>query len=108
MLLDGGASRLVEDVEPQVETAQQFEKPLVHERFRHDDEHALRATGEQQPVEDQAGLDRLAEADFVGKEHAGNQAPGHLRGDAELVGQQIDASAEQTRGRPTAACGADA
>ena len=47
-------------------------------------------------MQDQAGLDGLAEADFVGKEHAGNQAPGHFGRDAELMRQQIYPSAYES------------
>jgi hypothetical protein len=79
-------------VEPQVERAQQFEKPLVHERLRHDDQHALRAAGEQQPVEIRQASIVLPRPTSSARS-TGEQPRGHLRGDAELVRQQIDASA---------------
>ena len=100
VLLDGDAPALVEDVEPEVEAPQQLEEPLVDQRFRHDDQDPLRAAGQQQPVQDEAGLDRLAEANLVGEQHARQQATGHLGRDAQLMRQQVDAaSGEAAHGR---------
>ena len=39
--LDGRAALLVEDAEEQIEPPQQLDEPLVHERLRHEDEHAI-------------------------------------------------------------------
>jgi hypothetical protein len=68
--LGGGAALLVEDAEPEVETPQQLDEPLVHERFRHEDQHALGAPDGELALDDEAGLDRLSEADFVGEKYA--------------------------------------
>ena len=94
--LDGLAAFLVEDVEPEIEAAQQFHEPLMHERFREDDEHALRAAGQEQPMQDEARLDGFAEAHLVGQQHARREAGGHFRGDVELVRNQIDPPARET------------
>src|SRR3989442_1466930 len=59
---DGLASFLVEDVEPEIETSQQFHEPLVNQRFRHEDQHPLRAAGQDQPMKNQACLDRFSQA----------------------------------------------
>ena len=66
----------------------------MHERLGNDDQHALGAAAEKQPVQDQARFDRLPQADFVGEQHSGNEPPGHFRRDTQLVGQQIDAASE--------------
>ena len=47
-------------------------------------------------MDDEAGLDRLAEPDFVGEQHARQQSAGDLGGDAELVGDQVDAPAHES------------
>ena len=60
MLLDRLATLFVEEAEEQIESAQQFDEPLMDERLWQENEHALRPAGEVQPVKNQAGLDRLA------------------------------------------------
>ena len=39
----------------------------MRERLGHEDQHALGATDREQALDDEAGLDRLAEAHLVGK-----------------------------------------
>ena len=95
-LLDGLAAFLVEDVEPKIEAAQQFHEPLVHQRFRHEDQHALRAAGQDQPMQNQAGFDGFAQAHFVGEQHARHQAAGHFGSDVKLVRDQIDPAADKS------------
>ena len=94
-LLDRAAALLVEDAESQVEAAQQLHQPLMHQRIGHQDQHPVGASGEQLVMQDQTGLDGLAQADLVRQQHPGGGPIGHFMGDIELVGDQIDASAGQ-------------
>ena len=50
--LDRGAALLIEEGEAQLETAQQFQEPLVDEVLRRDDQHPFDPPREQQPGED--------------------------------------------------------
>ena len=93
--LDVGAARFVKDGEPQVEAAQQLDEPLVGKRLGHEDQGAFNLTGGQEALEDQARLDGFAQADLVGQQHAGHLAVGDLVEDVELVGDQVDATAEE-------------
>ena len=79
VLLDGVTAVLVEEAEEQIEPPQQLDEPLMDQRLRHQDEHALRAPGQVQPMQDQARLDRLAQAHFVGQQHARHQREPPLR-----------------------------
>ena len=65
-LRDRGAASLVINVEPEVEAAQQLEEPLMHQCLGHHDQHPARAAGQNQTVQDEACLDRLAQSDLVG------------------------------------------
>jgi len=47
---DVGAARLVEDREPQVEAAQEFDEPLVGERLGYEDEGAFNSAGGEQAL----------------------------------------------------------
>ena len=69
--LDRFAPLFIEDVEPEIESSQQLDEPLVNQSFRYKDENALRAAGEDQPMKDQACFNRLAEAHFMRKQDAG-------------------------------------
>ena len=93
--LDRGAAFLVEDVEPEIEPPQQLHEPLVHQRIRHEDQHTLGAAREDQPMEDEAGFDRFAQAHFIRQQHAWQKPPGHFRRDVELVRDQVDAPADE-------------
>ena len=94
-----GTARFIEDAEDQRKATDQFDEPLVHQRVRHEDEHAADFPGGQHAVQDQAGFDGFAEADLVGQQHARHIATAHLGGDVNLMRQQIDAPAEQTAHR---------
>ena len=59
-------------------------------------------------MENQAGLDGLAQAHFVGQQHPGRVAPRHLVGDIKLVTDQIDARAAQALDLGAFALGAGA
>src|SRR5688572_22491758 len=82
-------------MEPEVEAAQQFDEPLMHERFGHKDQRALHTSGEDEPVQDEAGLDCLSEPDFIRKKHSRYQPARHLGGNVDLMRKQINASSEE-------------
>ena len=105
---DRDAARLVEDGEPEVEAAEELDEPLVGERLGYEDQGARGASGRKEALEDEAGLDGLAEADLVGEEHARDLAPGDLLQDVELVRDEVDAAAKETAdvGLPEAVPGA--
>jgi len=105
-LLDGLAAFLIEEGEEEVEAAEEFDEPLVDEGFGDEDEDAVGASGEVEAVEDKAGFDGFAEANLVGEEEAGGEAGGGLRGDGELVGDEIDAGPDETAGFGAAKFGA--
>ena len=46
-------------------------------------------------MENQAGLDGLAQAYLVGEQNTGSKAIGYLVGNVELVADQVDARATQ-------------
>lgn len=60
-----GVAAVVEQREVEVEAAHHLHQPLVLQRFRHHDQHALGAARQQLLVDDHAGFDGFAEADFV-------------------------------------------
>ncbi|MNF71060.1 hypothetical protein D3C84_530000 [compost metagenome] len=65
------------------------------EVFRHQDQGAAGAAAEQLAMQDQAGLDGLAQAHFVGQQHARAGAVGDFAGDVQLVGDRLGAGAGQ-------------
>ena len=46
-------------------------------------------------MDNEAGLNGLAQAHFIGKQHAWRQAVAHLSGNIELVRDQVDAAANE-------------
>ena len=93
--LKGLAARLVKDVKPEIEATQQFQEPLVHQGFRHQDNYPPYAAGEQQPVEDETSLDGLPQAYLVRKQDSRHDPPCHLCSDAELMREEIDPTAQK-------------
>ena len=87
--------RLVEQDEDLVVLAPQLAQPLHGQRLGGDDQAALGAPRAQQAAQDQAGLDRLAEADLVGEQPAHRVAGRGALGGVELVGEEADAAAEK-------------
>ncbi|MNZ35213.1 hypothetical protein D3C78_526040 [compost metagenome] len=85
----------VEQGDLQVEAPAHFHQPLVLEVFRHQDQGAAGAAAEQLAMQDQAGLDGLAQAHFVGQQHARAGAVGDFAGDVQLVGDRLGAGAGQ-------------
>ena len=90
-----GQPLVVEQGEDLVVLAPQLAQPLHGQRLGRDHQRALGAAGVQQPVEDQAGLDRLAEPHLVGQQPAHGSAPAGALGGVELVGEELDAAAQE-------------
>ena len=90
-----GEALVVEQHEDLVVLAPQLAEPLDRQGLGRDDEAALGAAGAQQAVQDEARLDRLAEADLVGEEPAHRVGRAGARGRVELVGEEPDAPAEE-------------
>jgi hypothetical protein len=95
-LFDGLAAFLVEDGGVEVKAAEHFDEPLIDEGFGDEDECAGGAATEEEAVEDEAGFDGFAEADFIGEEDPGGVAGGDGVGDVELMGDEIDSGADET------------
>ena len=79
-----------------METAVQFDEPLMHQCIRHQHEHPLGAAGEVQTMQDQTGLDGFAQTHLIRQQHARHETPGDLTGDVHLMRQQIHASAHES------------
>ena len=94
-VFDGGAAGFVEEAEAEVEAAQQFNEPLVDEGFGDENEDAVGPASEVEAVEDEAGLDGFAQADFIGEKDAGTPAGRDFGGDAELVGDEFEPGARE-------------
>ena len=90
-----GATRLVVNAEPHVESAIKLEKPLVDERVRHQDKHARRQAVEVQAMDDQPGLDGLAEPDLIGQQDPRDRSIGDFVGDIDLMRDQVDTAANK-------------
>ena len=60
----------IDQCEPEVEAPQKLDKPLMHQRFRENNEDTLGAPREVESVQDEAGLDRLTQPHFVGQQDA--------------------------------------
>ena len=65
----------------------------MDQRFRNEDEYAIRAARQVQAVENQAGLDGFSEPHFIGEQDAWVEAVRSLGDDGELVRDEIDACA---------------
>ena len=63
--------------------------------FGDEDEGAFDAAGGEEALENQACLDGVTQADLVGEEDARYLAVGYLVEDVELVGNEVDAAAEE-------------
>jgi hypothetical protein len=65
--------------------------PLPDQRSRHQHQHALGHATQQVFLEHHAGLDRLAETDLIGEEHAAVELLEHLAHGLDLVPERLDA-----------------
>src|SRR5690348_11025221 len=92
---DGFAPFLIKDMKPEIETAEQFHEPLMNQGLRHDDQHAGRPSGENQPVKNQARFNGFSKSDFIRQQDTRHQPPGHFRCDVELVWNKIDPSSHE-------------
>ena len=92
---DVGEARRVEQREHLVVLPPQLAQPLHGQRLGRDDEAAFHLPGVHEPVQDERGLDRLAEADLVGEQPAHRVAGARALGDVELVREEPDASAQE-------------
>ena len=92
---DVGQARRIEQREHLVVLAPQLAQPLDGQRLGRDHQAALDLPGVHEPIQDQRGLDGLAEADFVGEQPAHRIAGARALRDVELVRKQPDASAEE-------------
>ena len=68
---DGLAAFFIEQTGKQVEPAEQFDKPLVHQGLGQYDEGTLGTAGKMEAVKDEAGLDGFPQAHFIGKQYTG-------------------------------------
>ncbi len=78
-----------------MEAAEELDEPLVRQGVRHEDEDAGGAAGEVEAVEDEPGLDGLAEADFICQQDARQEAGGDVGGDGHLVRDGIDPTTDE-------------
>ena len=95
LLHDVLAPLAVEEDERLVELAVELAEPLDRERRGRDDERPVGPVRAQEAREDEAGLDRLAEAHFVGEQPADGIGRRGALGDVELVREERDAPAEE-------------
>ena len=68
---DGLAAFFIEQTGKQVEPAEQFDKPLVHQGLGQYDEGTLGTAGKMEAVKDEAGLDGFPQAHFIGQQDTG-------------------------------------
>ena len=97
--LDGGAPFLIEDVQPHVEASEHLHEPLMHERFGHQHQDAIRPSTQEQAVQDQAGLDGFAQAHFVREHHPCGMTVGDLLRDVKLVRDEVNAPPKESAHR---------
>ena len=88
VVLGFGIALVVEQGEAQVKAAQHLDQPLVLQRFRHHNQHALGSAREQLLVQDHACFDGFTQAHFVSQQHARRMATAHVMGDIQLMGNK--------------------
>ena len=98
VVFDGLAAIFIKETEQQVEAAEEFDKPLVQKSVWDEDQDTGGAACEVEAMQDEAGFDGLAQAHFVCKQDAWQEAAGDLAGDGHLMRDQIDAPAEEAAG----------
>ena len=91
---------LVEHRERQVEAAQHLDQPLMHQGIGQHHQHPTHTLGQDHAVQDQAGLDGLAQTDLVGQQNTRQGARCNLGSDIQLVGYQFDTRTLHTKRRP--------
>ena len=98
-MLGFGIAFVVEQGEAQVKAAQHLDQPLVLQRFRHHNQHALGSAREQLLVQDHACFDGFTQAHFVSQQHARRMATAHVMGDIQLMGNKAGTLAAQAAPR---------
>ena len=93
IVLGALASLDVEQRKAQVEASLHLDKPLVLQVLGDHDQHALDPAGLQLAMDNQAGLDGLAQAHFVCEQYPGCYAVGHIAGNVELMFNRLCAHA---------------
>ena len=88
------------DDEVELELLAQLLGPLLAQRRRREHERGADLAAQQVLLEDDAGLDRLAESDLVGEERAPAQVAHHLQRRLELVREALDAAQRVERQEP--------
>jgi len=53
----------------QVEAAQHLHQPLVHQRFRHHDQHAFGTFSKNLVMQNQTGFDGFTQTNLIGQQH---------------------------------------
>ena len=61
--------RLVKERESQIKSPIQLHKPLMSQRFRHQNQHSLGASGQLETVQNQARLNRLSQSHFIRQQY---------------------------------------
>ena len=87
---DGLAAFLIEQTGDEVEPAEQFDKPLVHQGLGKYDQGPFGPTGKMQAVQNETGLDGFAQAYFIGEEYTGLQAVGDFLSKIKLMLDKIN------------------
>jgi hypothetical protein len=87
----------VEEGEAQIEAPPHLHQPLVEQGLGDQDQGPRHPPGEEQLVEDEAGLDGLAQAHLVRQQHPGGRAAGDLGSDIELMGDGADPGPHQAQ-----------
>ena len=87
-----GHQLAVDDDEVQAELLAHLVLPLQRQARRADDDHGAGPVPQQQLLEDQAGLDGLAQADVVGEQQVGPRAGQRAAQRFELVGLDVRAA----------------
>ena len=90
-----GEPLLVKKGKDLVVLAPELAQPLKSQGLGRDDQGAVGAAGLEEAIEDQAGLDGLAQPDLIRQQPAHRIAVAGALGGVELVGEELDASAEE-------------
>ena len=90
-----GEALRIEEREHLVVLPPELAQPLDGERIRRDHEAAIDLPGVHEAIQDERGLDGLAEADFVGEQPPHGIAGARALRDVELMGKEPDAPAEE-------------
>ena len=69
----------------QIKTQIGLGQPLVHQRRRHQDQSILHSAGQQQPMQNQQRLDRLAQTDLVGEQYPHTMALANFSSNRQLM-----------------------